>query len=467
MAHNTNVSADAHAPPVTQILADFVARHPSQGWDASVDREAHRTLLNWVGCAIGASQHATVKAALAAVMELAPAAQATLLGRRERVDIASAALLNGITSHTFDFDDTHLKTIIHPAGPVASAALALAEHCGATGRQFIDALVLGIDVECRVGNMIYPEHYDRGWHITGSTGMLGAAAACARLLGLDAGKTAMALGIAASQPIGVREQFGSMTKAFHIGGSARAGLMSALMAKQGYTSSSRAIEAPRGLAQTYSTKCDWKEISDELGKRFEISFNTYKPYACGIVIHPSIDGCVQLRDANRLPSDDIERIDLKVHSLVLELTGKTAPRTGLEAKFSVYHACAAGIIFGEVGEHAFTDEVVARADLIALRDRIKARADDAIDEAAADVTITCKDGRKLHVMVEHAIGSVERPMSDADLQRKFHGLVDPVLGSARAGRVIEQCATLAGAADVRALTALASASTSAESAAAG
>jgi len=461
MAHNTKVSADAHAPPVTQILADFVSRHPSRGWDASVDSEAQRTLLNWVGCAIGASQHATVKAALAAVVELAPSPQATILGRLERVDIASAALLNGITSHTFDFDDTHLRTIIHPAGPVASAALAIAEHYGATGRQFIDALVLGIDVECRVGNMIYPEHYDRGWHITGSTGMLGAAAGCALLLQLDAGKTAMALGIAASQPIGVREQFGSMTKAFHIGGSARAGLMSALMAKHGYTASSRAIEAPRGLAQTYSTKCDWSEISDELGKRFEISFNTYKPFACGIVIHPSIDGCIQLRGANRLPIDDIERIDLKVHSLVLELTGNTAPRTGLEAKFSVYHACAAGLVFGEVGEHAFSDDVVARADVIALRDRIKASVDDSIDEASADVTVTCKDGRKLHVFVEHAIGSVQRPMSDGDLQRKFHGLVDPVLGRARAERVIEQCATLAGCADVRALTAVARASTEA------
>ena len=458
MAQNTKVSADVNAPPVTQILADFVTRHPSQGWDASVDREAHRTLLNWVGCAIGASQHATVKAALAAVLELAPAAQATILGRVEQVDVASAALLNGITSHTFDFDDTHLKTIIHPAGPVASALLALAEHYGATGRQFIDALVLGIDVECRVGNMIYPEHYDRGWHITGSTGMLGAAAACARLLGLDAGKTAMALGIAASQPIGVREQFGSMTKPFHIGGAARAGLMSALMAKHGYTASGRAIEAPRGLAQTYSTKCDWKEITGELGKRFEISFNTYKPFACGIVIHPSIDGCVQLSSANRLPVDDIERIDLKVHSLVLELTGKTAPRNGLEAKFSVYHACAAGIVFGEVGEHAFSDEVVARADVIALRDRIRASVDDGIDEDSADVTITCRDGRKLHVFVEHAIGSVQRPMSDAELRRKFHGLVDPVLGNARAERLIEQCVTLSGDADVRALTASARAS---------
>ena len=458
MAHNTQVSADAHAPPVTQILADFVTKHPSQGWDASVDKEAHRTLLNWVGCAIGASQHATVKAALAAVMELAPTAQATILGRVELVDVASAALLNGITSHTFDFDDTHLLTIIHPAGPVASALLALAEHHGATGRQFIDALVLGIDVECRVGNMIYPEHYDRGWHITGSTGMLGAAAACARLLKLDAGRTAMALGIAASQPIGVREQFGSMTKAFHIGGAARAGLMSALMAKHGYTASSRAIEAPRGLAQTYSTKCDWNEITAELGKRFEISFNTYKPFACGIVIHPSIDGCMQLLNANRVAIDDIERIDLKVHSLVLELTGKTAPRTGLEAKFSVYHACAAGILLGEVGEHAFSDEVVARADVIALRDRIKASVDDGIDEASADVAITCKDGRKLQLFVAHAIGSVQRPMSDAELQRKFHGLVDPVLGNARASHLIEQCASLSGAADVRALTASARAS---------
>jgi 2-methylcitrate dehydratase PrpD len=143
---------------------------------------------------------------------------------------------------------------------------------------------------------------------------------------------------------------------------------------------------------------------------------------------------------------------------VLELTGKTAPRTGLEAKFSVYHACAAGIVFGDVGEHAFSDEVVARADMIALRDRIRASVDEGIDEESADVTIICKDGRKLHVFVEHAIGSVQRPMSDADLRRKFHGLADPVLGNARAEQVIDRCVALSGDADVRALTASARAS---------
>ena len=455
MAQNTKVVADQAAPPVTRTLAEFVAAHPSGGWDAATENEAHRSVLNWLGCTIGAAHHETIAAALAAVCELAPASQASVLGRSERVDIASAALLNGISSHTFDFDDTHLRTIIHPAGPVASSALALAEHVGASGRQFVDAVVLGIDVECRVGNAIYPDHYDRGWHITGSTGMLGAAAACARVLSLDAQRTTMALGIAASQPIGVREQFGTMTKSFHIGGAARAGLMAALMAKHGYTASIRALEAPRGLMQTYSAKCDWREITDHLGKRFEIASNTYKPFACGIVIHPAIDGCVQLRNKHGLRAEAIERIDLRVHPLVLELTGKTAPRIGLEGKFSVYHACAAAIIFGRAGEHEFSDATVALPEVIALRDRIKAQADDAIGEDAADIRVTCQDGRSLHLIVEHAIGSMERPLNDADLHGKFHALVDPVLGAARAEQLIEQCSRLARLGDLHGLIALA------------
>src|SRR5260221_1867907 len=309
MAQNSKVSADHNAPLITRMLAEFVAGHPSRGWSDAVEHEAHRTFLNWFGCAIGAATHPAMEAALGAMMELAPAPQASILGRKERVDMTAAALLNGISSHTFDFDDTHLKTIIHPAGPVASALLALAEMTGASGRQVIDALVLGIDVACRVGNMMYPEHYDRGWHITGSTGTLGAAAGCARLLGLDEAKTTMALGIAASQPIGMREQFGTMTKPFHPGGAARAGLMSALLAKNGFTASPKAIEAARGMAQTISTKNDWNEITDELGSRFEISFNTYKPFACGLVTHPTTDAATQLR-AKGVKAEAIERMEL-------------------------------------------------------------------------------------------------------------------------------------------------------------
>ena len=457
MARNTQVAADHHAPPVTQILAEFVATHPgylSGGWSGSVDHEAHRTFMNWLGCAVGAAHHEAADAALAAVQILQPAAQATLLGRTEKVDIASAALINGITSHTFDFDDTHLKTIIHPAGPVASALLALAEHTGASGRELLDALVLGIDVACRVGNAMYPEHYDRGWHITGSTGTLGAAAACARLLKLDASKTAMALGIAASQPVGMREQFGTMTKPFHPGAAARAGLMSALLASKGYTASPKALEAPRGMMQTVSTKNDWLEITDELGKRFEISFNSYKPFACGIVIHPSIDACMQLGRQGVTPAQ-VESIELKVHSLVLELSGKKEPTDGLQAKFSVYHGCAVGLTFGRAAEDEFSDEVVNRADLVALRRKVVATVDASIDEASADVTAVLKDGQRVHVFVEHAIGSLQNPMTDANLAAKFHGLSDPVLGAAASAELISACWSLAAAPDLRALAKLA------------
>ena len=454
MARNTQVTADHNAPEITKILAQFIATHPSKGWSDAVDHEAHRTFMNWLGCAVGAAHHEAADAALAAVNMLQPAPQASVLGRSEKVDMASAALLNGITSHTFDFDDTHLKTIIHPAGPVASAILALAEHTGSSGRELIDALVLGIDVSCRVGNAMYPEHYDRGWHITGSTGTLGAAAACARLLKLDVHKTAMALGIAASQPIGMREQFGTMTKPFHPGAAARAGLMSALLASQGYTASPKALEAPRGMMQTVSTKNSWNEITDELGQRFEISFNSYKPFACGIVIHPSIDACAQLR-AQGVTPDQVERIELKVHSLVLELTGKKEPADGLQAKFSVYHGCAAGLTFGYAAEEEFSDEVVNRPDMVALRRRVVATVDDSIDEASADVTAVLLDGRRVHVFVKHAIGSIQNPMTDAQLEAKFQGMSNEILGAGKTSELINACWAIGQASNVGLVMALA------------
>ncbi|MEO7337376.1 MAG: MmgE/PrpD family protein [Caldimonas sp.] len=453
MARNTQVAADLDAPPITTTLAAFVTGHPSRGWRDDVEREAHRTFYNWLGCAIGASHHEAAEAALAACQMLEPAPQVTVLGRSERVDMGSAALINGISSHTFDFDDTHLKTIIHPAGPVASAVLALAERRGSSGREVLDALVLGIDVACRIGNTIYPDHYDRGWHITGSTGMLGAAAGCARLLRLDTQRTAMALGIAASQPVGLREQFGSMTKPFHPGAAARAGLMASLMASHGYTASPRALEAPRGFVQVVSDKRAWHEVTDELGERFEISFNTYKPFACGIVIHPSIDACVQLREQGIEP-DAVARIELRVHPLVLELTGKKEPSDGLQGKFSVYHGCAAGLIFGRAGEDEYADSIVTRPDVIALRRKVEAMADESIDEAGADVTAVLTDGRRVHLRIEHAIGSLQRPLSEAQLDAKFASLVEPVLGQAKVSALRDACSALAGAENLGALTAL-------------
>jgi len=438
-ARNTTVKADANAPAITEMLAQFVVHQPSRSWSDAVEAQAHRTFANWAGCAVGPSTHETIEAALAAIQELEPAKQAAVLGRSERVDMANAALLNGISSHTFDFDDTHLKTIIHPAGPVASAILALGEHLGSSGRQLIDALVLGVEVSCRVGNAIYPDHYDRGWHITGSTGMLGSAAACSRVLGLSALQTQMALGIAASQPVGLREQFGSMTKPFHPGAAAKVGLMAALMAKHGYTASRRALEAPRGLMQVFSDKTDWREITQNLGKTWEIELNTYKPFACGIVIHPAIDACVQLRAQHNLKPEQVAKVTLKTHPLVQELTGKKTPSDGLLAKFSVFHSCAVALLYGRAGEHEYADKVVTAPQVIALRDKVELIVDRSIHEASVDVTIETTEGHAHHIFVKSAIGSIERPMSNAQLKAKFVDQSAPILGAAQTEKAWGLC----------------------------
>jgi 2-methylcitrate dehydratase PrpD len=202
-----------------------------------------------------------------------------------------------------------------------------------------------------------------------------------------------------------------------------------------------------------STARNYGEITENYGKTYQISVNTYKPFACGIVIHPSIDACVQLRERGVL-AEDVERIELKVHSLVLELTGKKEPADGLQAKFSVYHGCAAGLIFGRAGEAEFADGIVVRDDVVALRRKVAATVDDAVDEAAADVTAVLRDGRRVHVFVEHAIGSMERPMSDAALEAKFAAQSDPVLGSTRTAELLAACwrlGELAHAGDLAAL----------------
>jgi 2-methylcitrate dehydratase PrpD len=392
-----------------------------------------------MGCAVGGAQHPTLDRALAALRPFSGPEQASVLGRRERMDILHAALMNGIASHVFDFDDTHLKTIIHPAGPVASAILSLAEHRRIGGEALMLALVLGAEVECRIGNAVYPAHYDIGWHITGTAGVFGAAAAAGKLLGLDAQRMAWALGIAGTQSSGFREMFGTMCKPFHPGRAAQNGLAAAHLAAEGFTSSERVLEAPRGFANVMSTARDFSEITEGLGESFEIALNTYKPFACGIVIHPTIDGCIQLRNEHKLTGEEIRRIDLQVHPLVLELTGKRTPKVGLEGKFSVYHSAAVAIIHGRAGEQEYSDEAVRDPRVTRLRDSVEAVAEPGVREDEAHVSVTLADGRVLDKHVAHAIGSLERPMSDAQLEEKFRGLAEAVLGADRTRRLIQLC----------------------------
>ena len=438
-AAGTGAEVSPAVPEATRILARYVLASRFEDMPETARAAARRSLLNWIGCAVGGARHETLDVALAALKPLSGPAQATVIGRTERLDMLHAALMNGISSHVFDFDDTHLRTIIHPSGPVASAILALAETRPVSGAELLHAFILGVEVECRIGNAVYPAHYDIGWHITGTAGVFGAAAACGKLLGLDEQRMLWALGIAGTQSAGYREMFGTMCKSFHPGRAAQNGLTSALLAASGFTSSTRVLEAPRGFANVMSTARNYAEITEGLGASFEISLNAFKPFACGIVIHPTIDGCVQLREEHGLTGEEIERIDLRVDPLVLELTGKRTPQVGLEGKFSVYHSAAVAVIHGRAGEDEYSDASVRDTRVIALRDKVQAVAEESIREDEAYVTITLKDGRKLTRHVEHAIGSLERPMSDAQLEAKFRTLAEGNLGKGRTDALIALC----------------------------
>jgi 2-methylcitrate dehydratase PrpD len=425
--------------PVTHIVARYAATAPVSLVPPDVRKEATRTLLNWVGCAVGGSRQDAPTHACAALAPFSGPPQASLFGRKERFDALHAALINGISSHVLDYDDTHLKTVIHPAGPVASALLAWAEHQPVAGPEFMNALVLGCEIECRIGNAVYPQHYAMGWHITGSTGVFGAAAAMGRLLKLDEQHMAWAIGLAASQPVGLKVQFGSDTKSFHPGRAAQNGMVSALLAAQGYTASEVALEGFDGWGQALSTKRDWSEVTEGLGQRYELALNTYKPFACGIVAHPAIDAAIQLRNEGHLAPDQVQSVELKVNPLVPNLMGKAEPRTGLEGKFSIYHAVAVALVTGRAGEQAFTDRAVTDPATVSVRRKVTLTADPAIKPDQVDMTVTLTDGRKLHKFIEHAVGSQQNPMSDAQLEDKFKGQAEDILPVDQTKRLIDLC----------------------------
>ena len=421
---------------LTRKLARFIISSGFDDLPETVRHEGSRTLLNWAGCAIGGSRHETMTKAMAALSPFFGPGQATLFGRPERVDVLHAALLNGIGSHVLDFDDTHIETAIHPAAPVAPVILALAEHRSVSGRDLMAALVIGIETELRIGMAVTPAHYKVGWHITGTAGVFGSAAAAGKLLGLSERQMCWGLGLAAAQPVGLQEMFGSMTKSFHPGRAAQNGLTAALLAHKGYTASEHGLEAKRGWLNVLSTACNTAAITST---GWEILNNSYKPFACGLVVHPVIDGCIRLRNENGLAADMIDRIEVAVHPRVMEVTSIRNPRTGLEGKFSVYHAAAVAVGEGAGGERQFSDEAVRATAIAQLRARVSATIDPGLGKAQARVAIVLKNGDRLALFVEHAVGSVQNPMSDSMLEDKFRGLSDGILPSGQTDRLIDLC----------------------------
>jgi 2-methylcitrate dehydratase PrpD len=413
--------------PVTHILADWVVHCRRSDVPASVRKEALRSIVNWIAVSVGGSPQDAVSIGLATLTPFSCASGGHLFGRSEKLDPLRTALISGISSHVLDFDDTDLRTIIHPAGPVAAALFAICQMQRMSGAEFLHAFVLGVEVECRLGRAIYPSHYDMGWHITGTCGAFGAAAACAKALNLDTSQMEMALGVAATEAAGLKVMFGSMCKSLNVGRAAENGVLAALLAAKGFTSSDRAIEGKDGYIYAASRQHDYGALTQGLGKHFEISNNTYKPFACGIVIHPSVDGVLQLRSEYHLKPVDVRSIALRVNPLVLQLTGKQEPKTGLEGKFSIYHSVAVALARGFAGPDEYSDESVNDPTVVALRRRVTVRTDPSVRADEAYVTLTTVDGRTLEKHIEHAVGSIERPLTDSELNTKYRQLTKPIL----------------------------------------
>lgn len=414
----------AAAQGLTRRLAGFAATADASRFPESARAIVRCSLLDWAACGRAGTDEPVARITRDFARAEGGVAEAQVLGHAQPLPARAAALVNGATSHALDYDDTHFDYIGHPSVTMFPAALALAERQGASGRAFLDAALVGLEVACRVGRWLGRSHYQHGFHQTATSGSFGAAAACARLLGLDAERTAHALGIAATRAAGLKSQFGTMGKPYHAGTAASNGVEAALLAAAGFVSRPDALECEQGFGETHAGSAENEaEVLAGLGAVFRFEKVQYKLHACCHGTHAGLEALAALRAAHGTQAADIEGITLTVHPRWLRVCNLERPRTGLEAKFS--YRLTAAMIFGDLNTGAlatYTDAVCERPDLVALRDRVRVDTDDTLADTAARVALQLKSGARL----EHAHDlDAEVPLAaqQAKLRHKAAGLV--------------------------------------------
>ncbi len=424
---------------ITARLSEYVITTQTNDLSPAVRHEALRSLFNIVACTVGGARHQIVAMADDALAAFAGPPRATLFARGRKADVLHAALINCLASSVYSFDDTHAQAVVHPSGPVAAAVLALAEIRPVSGADLLTAFALGVELECRLCKALTvpPAKGSIAWSGTGITGGFGAAAAVGRLLGLDQDRMRCAMGIALSQAAGIRVGHGTMMTPMMPAHAGQTGLRAALLAERGFTASPVALEGRYGFLSVFAEEPDTDALAGELGTRFELLRNTYKPYPCGIVIHPIIDACLELKRDRNIDPAQVTAVAIQASPGAMALCNRRNPRDELEAHVSLHHWVAVAFHRGTARIRDMdTDTAVRDPVLMAFQDKVEATLAPALAADAAEVVVTLADGTTQACRVEHGIGSATRPMTDAQLEEKFRGMAEPLVGAARTTELI-------------------------------
>lgn len=440
---------------VSREFSAFAASLRFEDLPDAVVHEARRGVMDWLGCAIAGSTHATIKPLLAGVSALGSLEQVPVIAHGRKLGMMEAALVNGQMGHVLDFDDTHMEgVVLHTSSPVLAALLSAAQSGVFTGRELITAYALAFEAGVRTGKAA-PAHHDGGWHLTGTLGTIAAGIAVARFLGLDEKQMTHALGVATTQAAGMQQNRGTMSKSFHAGRAAMSGLLAAFLAREGFDSSDEILEGRRGFVRIFSARSNPEALLDRLGSDWHLPRNGYKPYACGIVLHPAIDAVIDLRK-HKIAPEDVAELKVIVNPATVRITGVEDPQTGLQSKFSIYHSAAVAFLDGNAGLPQYSDARATAPEVVALRKKVRVGTDDSFrrDEAHAEIVST--SGQRFEVHVDHASGTADNPMSDAAMEAKFRLNAEPVLGAATTEKLVEMMWNLDTLKDVRDILKLAS-----------
>lgn len=443
---------------VTNRLVEFVLKTTLSDCPDPVLVQIRRATLDTIGCMLaGASEP------VAAIVRQVARAEGgtplcTVVGTVLRTSPTWASLANGAAGHAHDFDDTNFALLGHPSVPLLAAALASGEAEMADGATIALAYLIGFEVDAALGKAVNPDHYVRGWHATTSIGTLGCAAAAARILGLDAGQTRHALGIAASLASGLKENFGSMTKPYHAGHAARNGVLAAQLAREGMTAAASALDGRQGYAAAFSGAALPADVFDRLGQRWEIveSGIAVKPYPSCALTHSAIDALIDLRAAHELTPEQVARVEVRVNRVVPDVVRHDRPTSALERKFSMPFCAAVALARGGVDLGHFADGPVDD-DVRGIMERVTMVPDPAMPEGLAQqawsrVTVTLTDGRVLAPAMRGARGHPDDPLDATALREKFVACAAPVLSRDDASAIADQIDHLEDIPDIRALT---------------